>query len=610
MINNLLLGTTLIFFNSAKKIQSFIVQNQLLISFHRCIQTKHKSKTMNDNDLTVQELRKELDTANIIHCPKPPITHNHINKLNHPRRHRLFQCASTHQDTIDAEYQSLHRLHTEGRSGRRRSGKPNQRHLPKVASYLRESQPKSKYVTDPAALSGAGQQDLCSAAYLINQLEQGRVERMRRFQPKARRKRRKGKRKKKNNNKKKNKLPEWLNGIYLGQIEKKMQEKETTASATTKTTMDENQQKKQGPAVRLSIDPHAQPGEQMNFINKPKSYCQSEAKRIEISLTLNQHFLQSKHIKTMMSSLLNLLEDHDTSTNFTNGNSIWSSLPVKLENEIIQPTLAKYRKLHHHKESDADNDYDYESIPKKQKNSLGITKKKTARQRLLELKRLRESTFEEQVEGVVHNILKWFFSSYGGEQLGQSQPRSGRASVVKRYEELCKSTPHAISDIANLTKHHGIIVNKKDTTSKEEEQNTTDGKIDYIKQNVHDASIVHSKKSKKNPTIINYIQQNKMTKSLKIYTDESRDEKIVTSKKNRRKSVLLVKQRRQSVMMERIDDIEYNKRKRLERINYEMNQAIHERRGKFKTVPQLLTTIAFEPVLTFFTFFFFVLLLI
>ena len=122
--------------------------------------------------------------------PKPVTTNLEINQRRR-RLSRLLEAASSHNKQLDDEYLSLHQLHAEGKAGRRRRGKARKRHLPKVPAYLRESQPKTKYITDPAALTGPGQQDLQSAGFLINQLETGRVERLRRFQPKARRKKKK-----------------------------------------------------------------------------------------------------------------------------------------------------------------------------------------------------------------------------------------------------------------------------------------------------------------------------------------------------------------------------------------------------------------------------------
>ena len=523
---------------------------------------------------------EHINSSQLDRKPVPPSTPKPAELHLSTRSQRLFHETSRHQNDIDSEYASLHSLHREGRQGRRLTGRARQRHLPKVAKYLRESQPKSKYITDPAALTGPGQQDLQSAAYLINQLEQGRVTRMRRYQPKAK-KRRRRKNRNKNKNKKISKTPQqaqpWLAGIHLGQVVGQN-------SSDTGIGIDDLKTANRGSAFRLQQDAHAQPGEQMSFIYKPASYCKEQAHQIESNIA-NSDLSMSNHMKFMMNQLLTMLEDHDQSENVTTGNSVWSSLPCMVENDIIQPTLERYRqesnKLHL-RSIDEDNDDDddddhHHRRPRK--------KKTTTKQRLLELKLLRESTFEQKVEGVVHNILASFFAQYGGQNLGSAAPRSGRASVVKRYEELCKKTPHAIKQIASITAHHGINIEEQDKDKKKENEKTN-----YIEQNIHDAGVHHKKVTKSTKEHkINFIEQNKMAKSLVVHVDEVKQEVLTKNKQKRRASVILVKMRRQSIMIERVEDMEIKKQARLDRINKELVMALRERRcriwgGMIKTV--------------------------
>lgn len=474
------------------------------------------------------------------------------------RNSRLFDSAIQHNDEMDSEYQSLNQLHAEGRSGRRLNGKNRSSHLPKVASYLRESQPKTKYITDPAALTLG--QDLQSAAFLVKELDQGRVERLRRFQPKARNRKRRNRKKRgrgvKKHRKTIKKIPEWLNGIYLGNVDDCKTTDDNNQNGTTKEEDDEIKLMR-GPNTiwnRLKEDPHAQPGENMNFINKPSSYCKEEAKKMFNHF--NENKLSSKitkYKKKIIIDMLNMLEKHDTSTNYSqSSNSIWSSLPVTLENQLIQPALAAYK------------------IELEQNNERYNKSDDTAKEKLLQLKLLKEKSFEEQVESIIHSILAWFFKQYGTTaHLGSNTVRSGRASVVKRYEELSKITSRAVHSIVDITTHHGKktnIINNNDNKN-------------------------NNKSNEKPTTDINYVEENKKKSSLLVRQMDVLNSTLEKNKEKRRSSIIMVRKRRQSIVIKKRDDIIQRKEARVARINFEMDQALKERRSRMWS--SMLCTINF-----------------
>ena len=536
-----------------------------------------------------QEERHELHSAHLYHqklllTPHPPTTQNLHSQTGassvQNRNTRVFNAATLHNEEIDDEYVSLNRLHAEGRAGRRRSGKGRSSHLPKVARYLRESQPKSKYVTDPAALSHG--QDLQSAAFLIKELDQGRVERLRRFQPKAknRKRRRKKNKKKKQKQKQKQKkattttnIPEWLTGIYLGKVDSST----VAAAASSSIAIHDHAVDPDSVWNRLKESPHAHHVQEMTFINQPNSHCKEKAAEMslqfhnELSTSLklqtNDNPAVRKHMTRMVHEMLTMLDNHDRSQNYSQtSNSIWSSLPSTLENQLIQPTITAYK---------AELDEDFETHRSTSSKSKRIAA--TTQEKLMELKALKGKSFEEQVEGVVHGILAWFFNQYGStSHLGSATVRSGRASVVKRYEELCKQTPHAIDSIVSITSHHG----KEDREVGASKKHATENSVGTVNGEASAPALGQK---------INYVEQNKLTKSLVIRDPLVYQETLQTKKEKRKSVALMVRQRRQSIMIEKIESIEDRKIERLERINAEMEQAIKERRTRmwasmFKTI--------------------------
>ena len=526
--------------------------------------------------------------------PKPATTNLEINQRRR-RLSRLLEAASSHINQLDDEYLSLHQLHGEGKAGRRRSGKARKRCLPKVPAYLRENQPKTKYITDPAALTGPGQQDLQSASFLINQLETGRVERLRRFQLKARRKKR---RKKKLNKKKKEKC-----------IEQDLVED----------TFDNISKEEQELTVynRLSQAPHAKEGDSFQFINKPQAHCKSHVAQIEAG-----HLSHASEITSVVNKVLRVLDKHSSNnerehggnpclTVATSGNSIWSSLPIMLENDVILPTLEAYRKAHEHDVIELTPEEHDETLVTAGSSSTALvppSSPSTSRgkqqqvSKLQALKRLRESSFEEQVESVVHRILAWFFAQYGGVNLGAAIPRSGRASVVKKYEELCKRTPHAITTIASITRHHGVDVEEEEKERKKREKERERvgpshhdaTRVGYVKLNAgqhgkqRGGGIMHKphKPNKKK----SFIQLNKMQESLKSYVPEIKEAALFDQQKKRRQSLFLVQARRRSMVVEKLEDVEAKKIARQQRIFVEMETAIKERRTRmWCSITKMLT---------------------
>ena len=502
---------------------------------------------------------------------------------------RLFQEASQHNEAIDAQYPSLNLLHSEGRAGRRRKGRRRRTGQPRVAKYLRESQPKSKYITDPAQLSGPGQQDLQSAAFLIKELDQGRIERLRRFQPKARSRNRRRNRKRKKKQAKPppaTKIPTWLTGIHLGAVDKETRSDEKTAEEHVSPA--HNSMYK-----RLKEDPHAQAAEHMNFINKPSSYCKTQAAQMETKFTaLSSTTPMTLHMKHLMSEMFTMLDRHDrtTSDNYcTSSNSIWSSLPSTLENQLIQPTLAAYRK-------DLETELEEQSENFQQPHGGSGGGSGSLSEKLTELQKLKNSSFEEQVENVVHGILAWYFKIYGtnGHQGVGSSIRSGRASVVKRYQELIQESPQAIQDLVSITRNHGALVDKHGVQQHGEGKDT---QKNFIQLNVlHSfdtpADVVVDGKHNKNKTkTIDFIEQNKQSKALAVQVPVVLKETLNQSSAKRRSSVIMVRKRRQSMILEKREDIQYRKEQRLERINIEMNKAIEERR--IRMFSSMLCTVIF-----------------
>ena len=71
---------------------------------------------------------------------------------------------------------------------------------------------------------------------------------------------------------------------------------------------------------------------------------------------------------------------------------------------------------------------------------------------------MRNLSFQEQVEGAVHDVLRWYFAQHEHQKIGGTMPRSGRAAVVKRYEEL-SMIPGAnpVHDLAQIVASHGLI---------------------------------------------------------------------------------------------------------------------------------------------------------
>ena len=520
------------------------------------------------------------------------------------RHARLLQAAAD-LDEISAEFAAVDMVRAMGRGARGRRAR-----LVRPPRYLRESQPRAKYVTDPRALS-MGHQDLRSAQYLIEQLDKGRVERLRRFQPKAKRKkkRRKGKKGlkgkdggqanalKKKKKRKKKKIPDGMEGVILGGISTAAADKATgnkpTAAALKDTVANED---------RLSTKPHAIHPGNMTFISRPVPHCHIEAMKFEDEF-LRRTDREKKDPKLihMMNHLLRLLEHHDHADSvLTTGSSLWSSLPVNLEEQILAPAVRSFYEStysEHDGEGDGrgDSDFGYDDSDdgkgggakgKGLKGSGRARKRKvevTATMKLDELFDLRSKTFEQQVESTVHDILAWYFAHHGHDKMSNMTVRTGRAAVVKRYEEFCNQPGggNGVFDMAALAvRHSGMDPLSTANQMEGKYLDVPEAHRDEDGDNSEDEDEDDPNGANPEQASRDFVRENKHSEALISRKPEQMIEKLAQQSVRRRQSTAMVFQRRASLIIQKHDDVRLRTLQRLQRIREEVLKAEDERRAR------------------------------
>ena len=307
-----------------------------------------------------------------------------------------------------------------------------------------------------------------------------------------------------------------------------------------------------------------------------------------------------------MNHLLRLLEHHDHAESaLTTGSSLWSSLPVNLEEQILAPAVQSFYEsaLEHDNEGgggsgkggfgydDSDDDGGSPSRRRKIKGkgpgggSRQTRKRKvevTATMKLDELYDLRSKTFEQQVESMVHDILAWYFAHHGhGSKMSNTTVRTGRAAVVKRYEEFCDQPGggNGVMDMARLAVRHGGM--DPLCTSNQMEGKDLDA---LSAQNVADGEDENDDDDEDwpNPKQVSrdFVQENKHAQALIVRKPEKMNEKLVQQSMRRRQSTTMVFQRRASLIIQKHDDIRVKTLQRLQRIREEVLKAEEERRAR------------------------------
>eukprot|EP00946_MAST-07B_sp_MAST-7B-sp1_P001227 g1227.t1 len=522
------------------------------------------------------------------------------------RHARLLLAEATRDlEEISREFASVDLVRAMGRRRGRRV---------RPAKYLRESQPKTKYVTDPRALT-MGHQDLRPAQFLIDQLDKGRVERLRRFQPKAKRKRRRGRKgKRRRKGKREKQRPQGLDGIHLGEVVP------ATGPSGSSTVADAapnshgargdsgSSAKNTANEDRLRSKPHAIHPEDMTFISRPVPHCHIEAMKFEDAfLRRKESEKKDPKLVHMMNHLLRLLEHHDKAgAVVTTGSSLWSSLPVNLEEQILAPAVQSfYESTWEHADDggsgvtfdDSEDDDDTHSLRRrsisdrakhmgkaKGRNRKNRKTEVTATMKLDELYDLQSKTFEQQVESIVHDILAWFFAHHDHGKMGNCAPRTGRAAVVKRYEEFCNQpgAGNGVLDMAAMAvRHHGLdplsTANQRegialDASSTQKRGDTED---DDSENDNNDVNV-----NAKEQPLRDFVQENKHSQALIVRKPENMNEKLLEQSKRRRESTAMVFQRRASLVVKKHEDIQLRTLQRLQRIRDEMEKVEKERRAR------------------------------
>ena len=446
------------------------------------------------------------------------------------------------------------------------------------AKYLRESQPKSKYVTDPRALT-MGHQDLKSAQYLIRQLDHGRIERLRRFQPKARRRRggrkgSKGKRRKKRTRGRN--VPSSLDGIFLGDVNS-----DTNCEGSAQTKNQEGAMRVKGASSkegRLAAKPNSVPPEGMTFISRPSPHCHTQAAKFEHEFADRiAKWGKDPKLMNMMNHLVRLLKQQNHSSvskpkfsRATTGTFLWSSLPLNLQDQILGPAVQSYY------ESNGGLDSGKSRGGKRNRAQHDFT---TTSTKLDELYDLQSMTFEQQVEAAVHDILAWFFAQHERTKLGKTEPRTGRAAVVKRYEEFCKQPGggNGVVDIAAMTARHSSTdplstANNMANLRIQDAMKKREKRIDQKGDNENGKEKLQRDRD--------FVEENKAPEALIVRMPDEMNKTILAKSRRRRQSMVAANERRESLIIKKHEDVRLRTLARMMRIHEEMEKAEAERKSR------------------------------
>ena len=180
----------------------------------------------------------------------------------------------------------------------------------------------------------------------------------------------------------------------------------------------------------------------------------------------------------------------------------------------------------------------------------------------------------------MHNVLKWYFAQHKHQKIGATMPRSGRAAVVKRYEELSMAPgANPVHDLAQIVASHGLI-DPLSTKNDGTEPGPANVQADYEMNVCHQQQEETKEGAALGLPPRNYVLENKNPHALEALRPERVQAALAKRSVRRRSSMVLVQQRKEEIIAQKAEDIRTKTLHRLVAIRADMDRIEGERRSR------------------------------